>query len=186
MLQARFPGTTAADLLEARAYSYGGCVIQDLGYYPFGSHAFSNLVHSVRAGDFVTALIRNAHDVNDYTFALGALGHHAADNNGHPLAVNRAVPLMYPKLKKRFGNYVTYAQSPKSQVLVEFSFDVVQMAAGAYAPAAYHSYIGFKVAKLALERACRETYGVEMKDVSSVRISRSPPTATPWRPPSLK
>ena len=48
---------------------------------------------------------------------------------------------------------------------MEFSFDVVQVAAGAYAPEAYHSYIGFKVAKPALERAFRDTYGIEMKDV---------------------
>jgi hypothetical protein len=165
MLQARFPGATPEELLDARAYAYGGCVIQDLGYYPFGSQFFSNLLHYVRTGDFVEALIRDAQDIDEYAFALGALGHYAADNSGHPLAVNRAVPLMYPKLKARFGNAVTYAQSPKSHVLVEFSFDVVQVAAGAYAPAAYHSYIGFKVAKPALERAFHETYGIEMKDL---------------------
>jgi zinc dependent phospholipase C len=165
MLQARFPGTTPDELLEARAYAYGGCVIQDLGYYPFGSHFFSNLLHYVRTGDFVEALIRDAQDVGEYAFALGALGHYAADNSGHPIAVNRAVPLMYPKLRAQFGNTVTYAQSPKSHVLVEFSFDVIQVAAGAYAPEAYHSYIGFKVAKPALERAFRDTYGIEMKDL---------------------
>jgi hypothetical protein len=165
MLQERFPGATPEELLEARAYAYGGCVIQDLGYYPFGSRFFSNLLHYVRTGDFVEALIDGAQDVNEYAFALGALGHYVADNSGHPMAVNRAVPLMYPKLKAEFGNHVTYAQSPKSHVLVEFSFDVVQVAAGAYAPEAYHSYIGFKVAKPALERAFREMYGIEMKDL---------------------
>jgi hypothetical protein len=165
MLRARFPGTTPEQLIEARAYAYGGSVIQDLGYYPFGSHFFSNLLHYVRTGDFVAALIRNASNVNEYAFALGALGHYAADNSGHPLAVNRAVPLMYPKLKKKFGDTITYVQSPTSHVLVEFSFDVVQVAAGAYAPAAYHSYIGFQVATPLLERAFHETYGIEMKDV---------------------
>src|ERR1041384_915203 len=165
MLLARFPDATPEQLLDARAYAYGGSVIQDLGYYPFGSHFFSNLLHYVRTGDFVDALIRGAQDLDEYAFALGALGHYAADNSGHPMAVNRAVPLMYPKLKAEFGNSVTYGQSPKSHVLVEFSFDVVQVAAGAYAPEAYHSYIGFKVAKPALERAFRETYGIEMKDV---------------------
>ena len=153
------------ELLEARAYAYGGCVIQDLGYYPFGSRFFSNLLHYVRTGDFVDTLIRDAQDIDEYAFALGALGHYAADNSGHPMAVNRAVPLMYPKLKTKFGNNVTYEQSPKSHVLVEFSFDVVQVAAGAYAPEAYHSYIGFKVAKPLLERAFYEIYGIEMKDV---------------------
>jgi Zinc dependent phospholipase C len=165
LLQARFPATTPEQLLEARAYAYGGCVIQDLGYYPFGSHFFSNVLHYVRTGDFVAVLIRNAETVDEYAFALGALGHYAADNSGHPRAVNRAVALMYPKLEARFGRSVTYAQSPKHHVLVEFSFDVVQVAAGAYAPASYHSYIGFKVAKPALERAFLDTYGIEMKDL---------------------
>jgi len=165
MLQARFPEATAAEIVEARAYAYGGCVIQDLGYYPFGSHVFSNLLHYVRTGDFVHALISEALDIDEYAFALGALGHYAADNSGHPVAVNRVVPLMYPKLRAEFGDAVTYAQAPKNHVLVEFSFDVVQVAAGAYAPAAYHRYIGFKVAKPALERAFRATYGIEMRDL---------------------
>jgi len=165
MLLARFPDTTPAQLVDARAYAYGGCVIQDLGYYPFGSHFFSNLLHYVRTGDFVEALMRDAQNVDEYAFALGALGHYAADNSGHPIAVNRSVPLMYPKLRAKFGNTVTYAESPKAHVLVEFAFDVVQVAAGAYAPEAYHSYIGFKVAKPVLERAFRETYGIEMHDV---------------------
>lgn len=110
-------------------------------------------------------MIRDAQDVDEYAFALGALGHYAADNDGHPLAVNRAVALMYPKLRRQFGNRVTYAQSPNSHVMVEFSFDVVQVAAAAYAPEAYHSFIGFRVAKPLLERAFRETYGIEMKDI---------------------
>jgi hypothetical protein len=165
VLRARFPGVSREQLLEARGYAYGGCVIQDLGYYPFGSQFFSNLLHYVRTGDFIVALIRDAQDVDEYAFALGALSHYAADNDGHPVATNRAVALMYPKLKKQFGNRVTYAQSPKSHVMVEFSFDVVQVAAVAYAPEAYHSFIGFQVAKPLLERAFSETYGVQMKDV---------------------
>ena len=52
-LAGRFPKATSDDLLKARAYAYGGSVIQDLGYYPFGSHFFSNLLHYVRTGDFV-------------------------------------------------------------------------------------------------------------------------------------
>ncbi len=165
MLLARFPDANPQQVQEARGFAYGGCVIQDLGYYPFGSRFFSNLLHYVRTGDFVDALVRDAQDVGEYAFALGALGHYAADNDGHPMAVNRAVPLMYPKLKAKFGNHVTYAQSPKSHVLVEFSFDVVQVAAAAYAPEAYHRFIGFRVAKALLERAFSETYGIEMKDV---------------------
>jgi hypothetical protein len=165
MLLARFPGSSLEQILEARGYAYGGCVIQDLGYYPFGSRFFSNLLHYVRTGDFIDALIADAQDIDEYAFALGALGHYAADNDGHPMAVNRAVALMYPKLKAQFGNHVTYAQSPKSHVMVEFSFDVVQVAASAYAPEAYHRFIGFQVAKPLLERAFMETYGIEMKDL---------------------
>jgi hypothetical protein len=165
LLRARYPSATSREIDEARAYAYGGCVIQDLGYYPFGSHFFSNLLHYVRAGDFVRALIRDAHDVNEYAFALGALGHYAADADGHRLAVNRAVPLMYPKIEAKYGDNVPYADSPSRHLMVEFGFDVVQVAGGAYAPDAYHKYIGFQVAKPALARAYREIYGVEMKDL---------------------
>ena len=165
VLKQKFPRATAEQLIDARSYAYGGCVIQDLGYYPFGSHFFSDLVHYVRSGDFVATLIADARDVNELAFALGALAHYAADSNGHPLATNRVVPIQYPKLREKYGNWVTYAQSPKSHVLVEFSFDVVQVAAGAYKPEAYHKFIGFEVAMPALERAFRATYGLEMKEL---------------------
>ena len=165
VLLERFPGTSADALAEARAYAYGGCVIQDLGYYPFGSHFFSDLLHYVRTGDFVAALVRDARDVNELAFGLGALAHYAADSRGHPLATNRAVPLVYPKLRAKFGDRITYAQAPKNHVMVEFSFDVVQVASGAYTSEAYHKFIGFKVATPALERAMRTIYGIEMKDL---------------------
>ncbi len=165
LLHRRFPEATADDLTEARAFAYGGSVIQDLGYYPFGSHFFSNLLHYVRSGDFVETMIREARDVDEYAFALGALAHYAADNTGHPEAVNRAVALMFPKLRGKYGDVVTYAKSPASHVMVEFSIDVVQAAAGAYVPAAFHAFIGFEVSKPLLERAFREVYGIEMRDV---------------------
>ena len=165
MLQARFPEATAAEIVEARAYAYGGCVIQDLGYYPFGSHVFSNLLHYVRTGDFVETMLRDARTVDEYAFALGAMAHYAADNTGHPAAVNRAVALMYPKLRAKYGDSITYAQARAQHVIVEFSFDIVQVAAGAYVPDSYHSFIGFQVAKPVLERAFRDTYGLEISDV---------------------
>jgi hypothetical protein len=165
LLVTRFPRSTAEQLRDAHAYAYGGSVIQDLGYYPFGSHFFSNLLHYVRTGDFVEALIDESRDVNEYAFALGALAHYMADSVGHPLGVNRAVPLMFPKLRARFGSDVSYGDSPATHVLVEFSFDVLQTAAGAYAPQAYHDFIGFQVAKPVLERAFQRTYGLEMGDV---------------------
>ena len=93
LLHQRFPAATLDELTAAHAFAYGGCIIQDLGYYPFGSKLFSDLTHYVRTGDFVLNLIRDSQDLNEYAFTLGALFYYAADNNGHPLAVNRAVPL---------------------------------------------------------------------------------------------
>ena len=165
LLARRFPRATRDEVVQARAYAYGGAVIQDLGYYPFGSHFFSNLVHYVRTGDFVEGLIRESRDVNEYAFALGALAHYTADNIGHPEGTNRAVALMYPKLRAQYGDSVTYADSPATHVLVEFSFDVVQAASGAYVSDMYQSFIGFQVAKPVLERAFLATYGLEMHDV---------------------
>jgi hypothetical protein len=152
LLARKFPRATQEELKHARAFAYGGSVIQDLGYYPFGSHFFSNLLHYVRTGDFVEAMIKEARDVDEYAFALGALAHYAADNAGHPEAVNKAVALMFPKLRAKYGDVITYEKSPATHVLVEFSFDVVQAAAGAYASEAYHDFIGFEVSKPLLER----------------------------------
>src|SRR5262245_11173116 len=165
MLQRRFPRATPGDLQAARAFAYGGSVIQDLGYYPFGNRFFSNLVHYVRSGDFVEALIRNARDINELAFALGALSHYAADTIGHAEAVNPSVALIFPKLKQKYGDNVTYAESPTSHIRVEFSFDVVQTAVGAYPSDAYRSFIGFEVARRLLDHAFQETYGIETKDV---------------------
>ncbi|HUR33009.1 MAG TPA: zinc dependent phospholipase C family protein [Vicinamibacterales bacterium] len=165
LLRQRFPGVTADALMQARSYAYGGSVIQDLGYYPFGSRFFSNLLHYVRSGDFVTALLRDAATVDEYAFAIGALAHYANDNTGHPEAVNRSVPLAFPKLRLEHGNTVTYVDAPAQHVIVEFSFDVVQAAGGAYLPDAYQRLIGFRVATPLLERAFLEVYGLEMKDV---------------------
>jgi zinc dependent phospholipase C len=167
LLQQRFRGLTADALAEARSFAYGGSVIQDLGYYPFGSKFFSNLQHYVRSGDFVETLIRGAATADEFAFALGALAHYTSDTTGHPGAVNPALPIMFPKLRKKFGAEVTYAEAPTQHVIAEFSFDVVQVAGGRYASDAYHRAIGFQVATALLERAFRETYGLEMKDILS-------------------
>ena len=166
LLLARFPGTTPDQLGEAHAYAYGGSVIQDMGYYPFGNRRFSDLVHYVRSGDFVATMLKDAQDVDEYAFALGALAHYASDAEGHPY-VNRAVALDYPKLRRRFGNEVTYEDDPKAHIRTEFGFDVAQVAKQRYAPQSYHDFIGFKVSKPLLERSFRETYGIELKDVFS-------------------
>ena len=165
MLLERFPMSTPEQLEDAHAYVYGGCIIQDMGYYPFSSKLFSDLTHYVRSGDFVVALIRESQDLNEYAFALGALAHYAADNNGHRLGTNVAVPVLYPNLRREFGKTVTYWDNPLSHIRTEFGFDVLQVAQGRYASDQFRKFIGFKVSKPVLERAFLDTYGLEMKDV---------------------
>ena len=165
LLLQRFPDATPEELTRAHAYAYGGSIIQDLGYYPFGSKFFSDLTHYVRSGDFILSLIRNSQDLNEYAFSLGALAHYAADNNGHRIATNIAVPLLYPKLQLKFGNLITYADDPFSHLKTEFGFDVFQAARGRYAPDGYKGFIGFEVAKPVLERAFEDTYGMKIEQV---------------------
>ena len=165
LLIARFPNATPAQLVEAHAYAYGGCIIQDMGYYPFGDHFFSDLTHYVRSADFILSLIQESQSLDEYAFALGALTHYAADNEGHSIAVNRAVPLTYPRLRRKYGNTVTYEEDRKAHLLVEFSFDVAQVAGRLYPPQAYHDFIGFKVSEPVLNRAFKTTYGLDIRDV---------------------
>jgi hypothetical protein len=164
LLLKRYPGVSEDQLKEAHAYAYGGAVIQDLGYYPFGSTEFSNLVHYVRSGDFARELLLESQDVNEYAFALGALSHYASDIAGHP-AVNQAVAIQYPKLRAKFGQSVRYAQDKSAHLKTEFGFDTVQVAKNRYASQQYHDFIGFKVSKSLLERVFPIVYGVELKDV---------------------
>jgi Zinc dependent phospholipase C len=162
LLRSRYPNAKLAQLREAHAYAYGGCVIQDMGYYPFGNHFFSELTHYVRTGNFIQALLADSQNLNEYAFALGALSHYVADNMGHPLAVNLAVPAMYPKLRQKYGKVVTYEDDPRAHVMTEFSFDVVQITGAGYLPRTYHNFIGFKVPKALLDRAFYETYGLQL------------------------
>src|ERR1700719_320009 len=164
LLLKRFPSLTEDQLTEAHAYAYGGAVIQDLGYYPFGSVEFSNLVHYVRSGDFVQELLLQSQDANEYAFALGALAHYTSDIAGHP-AVNQAVSIQYPKLRAKYGNSVRYAKDHTAHLKTEFGFDMVQVAKNRYASQQYHDFIGFQVAKPLLERTFPIVYGVELKDV---------------------
>lgn len=164
LLLLRFPGATEQDLQKAHAYAYGGCVLQDMGYYPFGSKFFSDLVHYVRSGDFVEALLEDSSDLNEYAFALGALSHYASDISGHPV-INHVVALEFPKLKKKYGDTVTYGDDPKSHIRTEFGFDMVQVAKNRYTSDRYHDMIGFEVSKPLLERAFFETYGLKLGDV---------------------
>jgi hypothetical protein len=165
VLLKRFPNATPEELLEAHAYAYGGAIIQDMGYYPFGNAFFSDLTHYVRSGDFVLTLIEESRDLNEYAFAVGTMAHYAADNSGHPIATNRAVAITYPQLAKKYGEVVTYEDKPPAHMKVEFGFDVDQVAKGHYAPKAYHDFIGFKVSKALLERAFVRTYSLEMSNI---------------------
>lgn len=167
LLLKRFPGSTDEQLRQAHANAYGGAIIQDMGYYPFGSKFFSDLVHYIRSGDFIEALIRDSQDLNEYAFALGALAHYAADNVGHPMAINRTVPLTYPKLRAKFGDAVTYEQAPTEHLKTEFGFDVIEVARSKYASESYHDFIGFDVSKPLLERAFEDTYSFPLKDAFS-------------------
>jgi hypothetical protein len=165
LLLERFPQATPQDLKAAHGFAYGGCVIQDMGYYPFGNKFFSDLVHYVRSGDFVAALLRDSQNLNEYAFALGALAHYSADNEGHRTGTNLAVPLLYPKLRHKYGDVVTYDENPLAHLKTEFGFDVLQVAKGRYASDAYRDRIGFQVSNELLARAFQETYSLELNSV---------------------
>ncbi|MES1198165.1 MAG: zinc dependent phospholipase C family protein [Chitinophagaceae bacterium] len=177
LLQRKYPGITEEQLKEAHSYAYGGAIAPDMGYFPLGSRFFTNLVHYVRSGDFVNSLLDEAHDVNEYAFALGFLSHYMADKYGHFLGTNRCVPIVYPKMMKRYGSVVTYEEDQISHKRMEFAFDVLQTAKGNYASKAYHDFIGFNVSRSLLERAFMKTYGLDInalfKNFSfSIRIFR--------------
>jgi hypothetical protein len=164
LLLQRFPGLTEEQIKEAHAYAYGGSVIQDLGYYPFGNREFSNLAHYVRSGEFVNELILQSQNADEYAFALGALSHYVSDIDGHP-AVNESVAIGYPKLRAKFGWSVRYAQDRTAHLKTEFGFDTLQVAKNRYASTQYHDFIGFQVSEPLLERVYPAVYGMQLKDV---------------------
>jgi hypothetical protein len=161
-LRRRFPGLTEEQLHRAHAAAYGGALVHDMGYYPGGSRELSDLFHYVRSAAFVRALAEEARDPVEQAFALGALAHYLGDAQGHPLGVNRAVALAFPKLRARHGDSVTYVQSSKAHLRIEFGFDVVQVVRGLYPSEAYREFIGFEVPLPLLDRAVRRTYGIEL------------------------
>lgn len=167
LLRRRYPTITDDQVKEAHAYAYGGAIIQDIGYYPYGKKFVSDLTHYFRSGDFILSLLRNSQDLNEYAFALGSLAHYASDNYGHRLATNVAVPLLYPELRKKYGPVVTYEDNPTAHIKTEFAFDVLQVAKGHYAPDSYHAFVGFEVSMPLLERAFRDTYGLELRSIIS-------------------
>ena len=165
LLLARFPAATEEQLREAHAYAYGGCAIQDMGYYPFAKEFFSDLTHYVRAGDFVSNLLRDAGNLDEYAFAIGALSHYLGDSIGHSEAVNLSTPIAFPKLERKFGLSVAYDQDPHAHIRAEFAFDIGQLSKRTFAPPSYMRHIGFRVSRRLLDRAFRETYGFDFPEL---------------------
>src|SRR6185437_13975598 len=171
LLLSRYPTLTPVQLDHARAYAYGGCVIQDIGYYPFGDKNFSNLTHYVRSGDFVVNLFRNAGNADELAFAVGALSHYIGDAVGHSQATNVAVPVEFPKLKRRYGNVVNYAQGQQQHVRTEFAFDIDEIANHRFAPVGYLRHVGLEVPTRQLALAFYQTYGLR-EDFTQTRHQR--------------
>lgn len=167
LIRQKYPNLTEPEVKMAHSYAYGGAMVADMGYMPFGNGFFTDLLHYVRSGDFVQALIRDAQNVNEYAFALGALSHYMADQYGHSLATNRNIPLIYPKLQKKFGDFITYADDHKSHSRMEFSYDVLQTGRGSYTTEGYHDFIGFNISVPVLEKAFYETYGQKLDGIFS-------------------
>lgn len=165
LLKEHYPMAADSDLVKAHAYAYGGSLLADMGYYPFGSVYFTNLAHYVRTGDFVENMLEEAQNMDEYAFALGALCHYYADKYGHSIAVNLTVPEVYPKMEHKFGYRVTYDDDHTSHSRVELAFDVLEIARANYASSTYHNFIGFQVSKPLLERTFLKTYGEDINDV---------------------
>jgi hypothetical protein len=163
VLLAKYPDkNNPEDLRKAKAYAYGGAIIPDIGYFPKGNRLFTNLLHYVRTGDFVVSLFNDAKNINELSFASGVLAHYLSDVYGHSIGINRIIPLLYLRLKKKYGDTITYEESPSNHLRAEFSFDVMAVAKGNYSSEDYHEYIGFEVAQEQLERAFNKTYGFEL------------------------
>jgi hypothetical protein len=177
ILLKHYPTLTEAQLQEAHAYAYGGCAIQDFGYYPFGNAFFSDLTHYVRSGDFVVSLLRNAHTADELAFAIGSLSHYIGDTVGHSTAINLSVPVEFPKLKSKYGSNVNYAEDPHAHVQTEFAFDVNQLSKRRFAPSAYVKFVGLEVPRDLLRKSFFQTYGLNLPDIigtkeTSIRIYR--------------
>ena len=171
LLRSRYPKITDAQLEEARSYAYAGCVVQDVGYYPFGDPFLSDLTHYVRTGDFIVHLFRDAKDANQLAFAVGALSHYVGDNIGHSQATNRAVAVDFPKLAAKYGPVVTFSEGESAHVRTEFGFDVNEIAHHRLAPVHYLRHVGLNVPTQQLAAAFYDTYGLSA-DFSKARSRR--------------
>lgn len=165
LLLKRYPNLTEKQLQVAHAYAYGGCAIQDFGYYPFANGFFSQLTHYVRSGDFVLALIRNAQNADELAFAIGSLSHYIGDTIGHGSAINRSVPLVFPQLRTRYGAVVNYAEDPHAHVRTEFAFDIDQLSKRRFPPPAYTRHVGLEVPNHLLRQSFFEIYGIPLPNL---------------------
>ena len=171
LLLSRYPTLTPEQLEHARAYAYGGCVIQDIGYYPLGDQFFSDLTHYVRSGDFVVNLFRNAGNADELAFAVGALSHYIGDSIGHSTATNLAVPVEFPKLGERYGKAVNYAEGEHQHVQTEFAFDIYEIGHQRLAPVHYLRHVGLEVPVKQVSLAFYQTYGLR-QDFTQHRAAR--------------
>jgi len=142
-----------------------------LGYYPFSQEFFSDLTHYIRSGDFVENMLRDASDLDEYAFALGAHSHYVGDSVGHHNAINPATAISFPKLGRRYGAAVTYDQSPHAHVRTELAFNIDQLSKHRLAPGAYLRLIGLRVPDRLLAQAFAETYSLWLHDVLGLRRS---------------
>lgn len=165
LIRQRFPNATQQELDGARAYARGGSHLPDLGYFPLGNRQFTDLLHYVRTGDFVSRLLAEAGSADEYAFALGVLAHYEVDSIGHPLATNLAVPIIYPELAATYGDTMTYADSPSAHLQTEFRFDVLQVARRGEVPDLFEHSVEFQVPKEFLQRVFKETYGLDLDDL---------------------
>ena len=190
LLLSRYPNLTPAQLDEARAYAYGGCVIQDIGYYPLGDVSFSNLTHYVRSGDFVLNLFRNANNADELAFASWrSFSLHR--RLGRPSqATNNAVPIEFPKLRAKYGALSNYAEGKHQHVQTEFAFDIDEIAHHRVAPVRFLRHIGLQVPSPARTRlstrptACTEDFSARRGRRFNVRGYRLP--CAPSFPASLR
>ena len=164
-LRRRFPAASNEEIEKARAFARGGSHIADLGYFPLGNKLFTDLVHYVRSGDFIAALLEHARTLDEYAFALGALSHYVTDDVGHPEATNPSVGKIYPKLRERYGDKPTYADDHSAHIATEFRFDVLQIVRTKKVPDLVEHAVSFQVPKRLLEEAFRRTYGLALDDI---------------------
>jgi hypothetical protein len=172
MLHTRFPDARPEDLRLARKYAYGGALLADAGYYPKGEPYTANLTHYVLAGDFVTNLFRNATDVYELAFAVGALTHYVGDTIGHSTATNPSVAIAFPNLVKPGGTQigtdglpeaiVTYEDGEAQYKQVEVGFDINSLNHKRFIPKKIMDRIGFDVPLQQFTYAFYQTYGLQV------------------------